>query len=95
MTTDTTAHQLHKTTAAALPTQWAWQMGGARLGGIGVDWDTGHVNFNLRERDERKRERREREREREGERERERGERKREREEGHCSQLADVNMNSV
>ena len=53
MTTDTTAYQLHKTTAAALPAQWAWQVGGARLGGVGVDWDTGHVNFNLRERGER------------------------------------------
>ena len=25
-------------------------MGGARLGGIRVDWNTGHVNFNLIER---------------------------------------------
>ena len=53
MTTDTTAYQLHKTTAATLPAQWAWQMGGTRLGGVGVDWDTGHVNFNLRGRGER------------------------------------------
>jgi hypothetical protein len=48
MTTDTTSYQLHETTTAALPAQWAWQVGGAWLGGVGVDWDTSHVNFNLR-----------------------------------------------
>ena len=69
MTTDTTAHQLHKTTTAALPTQGAWQMGGARLGRVGVDRDTSHVNFNLRERRRGGREERKRKREREGVRE--------------------------
>ena len=52
MTADTTAYQLHKTAAAALPTQWAGQIGGAWLGGVGVDGDTSHVNFNLRGRED-------------------------------------------
>ena len=62
MTTHLTADQLHKTTAAALPTEGAGQVvGGAWLGWVGVDRDTGHVDFNLRGKG-RRRKKRERER---------------------------------
>ena len=47
MAADTTPDQLHQPTAATLSTQGVGQVGGAWLGGVGVDWNTGHVNFDL------------------------------------------------
>ena len=52
MTTDTTSYQFHLTTTTTVSTQRAWQVGGALLGGVGVDWNASHVNFNLKEREE-------------------------------------------